>query len=381
MKKIITIILLTLGLCVGAYAQSSITGAVSGQVTDPTNAVVPNATVTLLNAGTNKEETITTEADGRFKFNNLQPGLYTLSIKTSGFTDYKQEQIPVDVGRVSTIDATLQVGGAQAEVSIVADVPLVNTESREFASNIDQTTINELPINGRRWSNFVMLTPGVVPDGSFGLLSFRGISGLLNNNTVDGGDNNQAFFGEERGRTRISYSISQSAIAEFQVNTSNYSAEYGRAAGGVTNAVTKSGSNEVHGDVFYFQRNNAWGARNPLAFQTVLVNGTTQRVGIKPEDVRHQFGGTIGGPIRKDKLFYFFSYDQQRRSNPGLGIFSSPTYLDTVTRATLQASPRNITDAQINDSLQFLTALTGPVPRRGDQLLLLPKLDWQINNR
>src|SRR4029077_17480745 len=143
------------------------------------------------------------------------------------------------------------------------------------------------------WSNFVMLAPGVVPDGSFGLLSFRGVSGLMNNNTVDGGDNNQAFFGEERGRTRIPYSISQSAIREFQVNTSNYSAEYGRAAGGVTNAVTKSGTNEFHGSGFLYDRNNKWGARNPRSFINQLVNGVSTPVALKPTDVRYQFGGTI----------------------------------------------------------------------------------------
>jgi hypothetical protein len=236
-----------------------------------------------------------------------------------------------------------------------------------------------LPINGRRWSNFVILTPGVVPDGSFGLLSFRGISGLLNNNTVDGGDNNQAFFSEERGRTRISYSISQSAIREFQVNTSNYSAEYGRAAGGVTNAITKSGTNDFHGDAFYFQRNNDWGARNPLATQTILVGGVPTLVGIKPEDVRHQFGGTLGGPIVKDKLFFFFSYDQQKRNFPGLGIFSSATYLNTVNRAALLS--RGLTGAQIDGALSFLNSLTGTVPRKGDQGLILPKLDWQINSK
>ncbi len=380
MRRTLAILLLFVAMAAGAFAQSAVTGAVSGTVMDPSNAVIPNAAVTLVNSGTNKEEMATTEADGRFKFSNLQPGIYTLTIKTSGFADYRQEMITVEVGRTTTVDAGLKVGGAQAEISITADIPIVNTESKEFASNINQTAINELPINGRRWSNFVMLTPGVVPDGSFGLLSFRGVSGLLNNNTVDGGDNNQAFFGEERGRTRISYSISQSAIQEFQVNTSNYSAEYGRAAGGVTNAVTKSGTNDVHGDVFYFQRNNDWGARNPLAFQTVLQGGVATRIGIKPEDVRHQFGGTVGGPLVKDKLFYFFSYDQQRRSFPGLGIFSSATYLDTLNRATLQAAPRNLTDAQINDTVSFLTSLTGQVPRRGDQLLLLPKLDWHIDN-
>src|SRR5207302_10407850 len=117
------------------------------------------------------------------------------------------------------------IQGQLVTVEIKSEAPVINTTQQDFSSNVNQTAINELPINGRRWSNFVILTPGVVPDGSFGLLSFRGISGLLNNNTVDGGDNNQAFFAEERGRTRLPYSVSQSAIREFQVNTSNYSAE------------------------------------------------------------------------------------------------------------------------------------------------------------
>ncbi|MBO0797447.1 MAG: TonB-dependent receptor, partial [Blastocatellia bacterium] len=304
--------------------------------------------------------------------------------------DYKQDKIVVEVGRLTNLDAALKVAGAAESVEVVGTLG-VNTESKEFASNVNQTAINDLPINGRRWSNFVILTPGVVPDGSFGLLSFRGISGLLNNNTVDGGDNNQAFFSEERGRTRISYSISQSAVQEFQVNTSNYSAEYGRAAGGVTNAVTKSGTNQFHGDAFYFQRNNDWGARNPLATQTVLNNGVPTLIGIKPHDIRHQFGGTLGGPVIKDKLFFFFSYDQQKRNFPGLGIFNNTNYLNTVNRTTNPASStfgaslknptRNISDAQIADAQNFLTQLTGTVPRQGDQKLLLPKIDWQINNK
>ncbi|HEY6402228.1 MAG TPA: carboxypeptidase regulatory-like domain-containing protein, partial [Blastocatellia bacterium] len=304
-----------------ALAQSAVTGAVGGTATDPNNAAVAGASVTLRSMDTNKSETVTTDSSGRFRFTNLQPGAYAITITASGFAEFKLEQIAVEVGRLSDIDAVLRVGAASAAVDIVAATAAVNLESKEFTSNINQTSINELPINGRRWSNFVVLTPGTVPDGSFGLISFRGISGLLNNNTVDGGDNNQAFFGEERGRTRLSYSVSQSAIREFQVNTSNYSAEYGRAAGGVTNAVTKSGTNNFHGDGFYFQRNNDWGARNPRAFQSVILpGGGTSLVGIKPEDVRHQFGGTIGGPIIKDKLFFFFSYDQQKRNFPGLSI-------------------------------------------------------------
>ena len=362
-----------------ALAQSAVTGAVGGTATDPNNAAVANATVTLRSMDTNKTETAITDSDGRFRFTNLQPGAYALTITATGFGEFKLEQLAVEVGRLSNIDAALRVGAASAAVDIVASAGAVNLESKEFASNINQTAINELPINGRRWSNFVILTPGSVPDGSFGLISFRGVSGLLNNNTVDGGDNNQAFFGEERGRTRISYSVSQSAIREFQVNTSNYSAEYGRAAGGVTNAVTKSGTNNLHGDGFYFQRNNDWGARNPRAFQTIIIPGGTTLVGIKPEDVRHQFGGTLGGPIIKDKLFFFFSYDQQKRNFPGLSVFSTATFLNGVNRTTLTG--KGVSNAQIDSALNFINSLTGTVPRKGGQTLVLPKIDWQINSK
>src|SRR5205823_8454338 len=176
-------------------------------------------------------------------------------------------------------------------VLAVAELPVVTTDRADFSTNINNDSINNLPVNGRRWSTFALSTPGAVPDGNFGLVSFRGVSGLLNNNTVDGGDNNQAFFSEEKGRTRISYSISESSIQEFQVNTSNYSAEYGRSAGGVTNAVTKSGTNRLHGQAFWFYRSSDFGAFNP--FQTIVLAPPAPNLAIpvKPEDKRHQFGG------------------------------------------------------------------------------------------
>src|SRR4030095_10530660 len=288
---------LTLALSAIALAQSTTTGAIGGVVMNPNKEVVPGAAITTRNVGTNEEATASTDEAGRFRIVNLQPGTYALTVNATGFSPYNQERVVVEVGQVTNLDVPLSIGPVSGTVEVTSEAPVINTAQQDFSSNVNQTSINELPINGRRWSNFALLTPGTVPDGNFGLISFRGVSGLLNNSTVDGGDNNQAFFSEERGRTRLSYSTSQAAVREFQVNTSNYSAEYGRAAGGVVNTVTKSGTNDFHGQVFYYQRNNKWGARNPLAFQSVIVNGVPDRIGIKPKDVRHQFGGNIGGPI------------------------------------------------------------------------------------
>lgn len=406
--KMFSVGFLVLAMSAIAFGQSTVTGAIGGVVTNPNKEVVPGAAVTARNAGTNQESSATTDDSGRFRIINLQPGNYSVTVNASGFSPFTQESVVVEVGQVTSLDVPLSIGPLSSTVEVVSDAPVINTSQQDFSSNINQTSINELPINGRRWSNFALLTPGTVPDGNFGLISFRGVSGLLNNNTVDGGDNNQAFFSEERGRTRISYVVSQAAIREFQVNTSNYSAEYGRAAGGVVNAVTKSGTNEFHGQLFYYQRNNKWGARNPLAFQSVLLpSGAFDRVGIKPEDVRHQFGGNIGGPIVKDKLFFFFNYDQQKRNFPGLSIFSQPDFLNRVDRclltsaagaavtlATCPAFPgtsnpsrsgslatgKGLTDAQVTAALTFLNGASGQVPRRGDQRLILPKIDWHLNS-
>lgn len=363
------------------FAQSTVTGGIRGNITDSQNASVPNATVRITNEGTGKEETTTADANGNYRFSNLQPGTYTIGASSSGFADFKQEKVVVEVGQATTINIPLGVAGASATVEVTAEAPVINTNDNSNTININQTSINELPINGRRASNFVLLTPGVAPDGAFGLISFRGISGLLNNSTIDGGDNNQAFFSEERGRTRINYSISQDAVREFSVNTSNYSAEFGRSAGGVVNTVTKSGTNEFHGSAFYYLRDNRVGARNAFSFQTVATPTGSQIVGLKPKDQRHQFGGSVGGPIVKNKLFFFFSYDQQKRDFPGVAAPSSVSFfnLSTADRTTLAG--RGVTEAQINDGLNFLRGLTGEVARKGDQTLFLPKIDWVINDK
>jgi len=377
--KFLFVSLLVFACSAVALAQSTTTGSIGGVVSNPAKEVVPGAAVSVRNVGTNREDTATTDDSGRFKVANLQPGIYAVTVNASGFSPTTNENVVVEVGRETTLEVSLSIGQVTGTVDVSAEAPVINTTQQDFSTNINQTSINELPVNGRRWSNFAILTPTAVPDGNFGLISFRGISGLLNNSTVDGGDNNQGFFSEERGRTRAGYSISQGAIREFQVNTSNFSAEYGRSAGGVINAVTKSGTNDFHGSAFLYDRNNKWGARNPNSFITRLVNGVSTREALKPEDVRYQFGGTIGGPIVKDKLFFFFSYDEQRRNFPGIALFSTPGYLNTVTRSTLTG--RGLTTAQIDAALLFLNDQTGEVPRRGDQRLFLPKIDWNINSK
>jgi Carboxypeptidase regulatory-like domain/TonB dependent receptor len=363
------------------FAQSTVTGGIRGSVTDAQSANVPNATVTVTNEGTNKSETTTTNADGNYRFSNLQPGTYTISVTSSGFSEFKQEKVVVEVGQATAINIPLGVAGTSATVDVTAEAPVINTNDNSNTININQTSINELPINGRRASNFVLLTPGVSPDGGFGLISFRGISGLLNNSTIDGGDNNQAFFSEERGRTRINYSISQDAVREFSVNTSNYSAEFGRSAGGVVNTVTKSGTNEFHGSAFYYLRDNRVGARNPFSFQTISTPSGNQVVGLKPKDQRHQFGGSVGGPIIKNKLFFFFSYDQQKRDFPAVAAPASLTFFNLTAANRTTLADRGVSDAQINSGISFLQSLTGEVARKGDQTLFLPKIDWVINDK
>ncbi|HVB35998.1 MAG TPA: TonB-dependent receptor [Candidatus Acidoferrales bacterium] len=376
------LLILCVALPMSTKAQSTTAGAIVGTVRDPSGAVIPGASVTTTNVSTNARASATADANGRYVIDNLHPGGYAVEVNASGFGTYTQNNVTVEVGLSTTVDANLQVAGQSTTVVATAEAPVVTTDSPDFSTNVNSTTIGNLPINGRRWSAFKLLTPGAAPDGGFGLVSFRGISGLLNNSTVDGGDDNQAFFSEEKGRTRISYSISEASIQEYQVNTSDYSAEYGRSAGGVINAITKSGTNEFHGEAFWYFRDSDFSAINPFAVQTVLVNGVNTTVHINPEDKQHQFGGTLGGAIIKNKLFYFFSADQQLRKFPAVGVPGNPSafFAPFTSAETATLASRGISTTQANAGLAFLQSVTGTVPRTGDELVLLPKIDWQVNS-
>jgi hypothetical protein len=370
-------------------AQSSLSGAIGGTVFDAHHAAVSGARVTLQNAENGERFEAHTGANGTFRILQLKPGTYALKATGKGFADFQMLRVTVEVGRVTEVAIDFSVAGTPEFVEVRDDAPAINTAQADFASNVDAAAIDNLPINGRRWSNFALLTPTATLDDNFGLISFRGISGLLNNSTVDGADNNQAFFSEERGRSRISYVISQASVREFQVNTANYSAEYGRAAGAVINTVTHSGGNQTHGQVFFYDRDNALGATNAFTQVPVqLADGTWGTKTIKPLDRRLQFGASVGGPIVKDKLFYYATFDAQRRDYPAVAavahadsFFAAPS--DSDLSALKKVMPAGSTEAQRSAAFQaglsYLAGLLGPVSRTADHQILFSKIDYHIN--
>jgi len=420
---------LSLSLVLTVHAQSTTDGAIAGTVYDQTGAVVPGATILIHNNGTNLEQTLATDASGFYRAIKLQPAVFTVTITAAGFQTFKAEEVVVTVGSVTDVSAHLKVGTNAQTVTVTGVAPQINTNSADFASTLNQNAISNLPIQRPRWSNFALLTPGVVNDSNgFGLLSFRGISTLLNNNTIDGADNNQAFFSEERGRTRISYSSSEVSIQEFQVNTSNYSSEYGRAAGGVVNTVTKSGTNQFHGELFYKNRENGWASRNPFATLTEQTSpGVFTTLPLKPKDYWDMWGAGIGGPIIKDKLFFFAAYDGFFRNFPGNAVPSSPSvfFATPLTPSALAGyggacsngsatgvSAASLKSAGVPNStnvynstngtcgiaqvvggsyatgytdfingLAGLNSMLGSNARTGKQDIFFPKIDWQVNSR
>jgi hypothetical protein len=373
-------------------AQSTTDGAIGGTVFDTNGAVVAGAKITVRNIGTNAEQSAVTDDSGFYRVAKLQPGPYTVTINQQGFAPYKAEQVIVQVGSVTDVSPRLAVGSTTEVVNVTAEAPQINNTSPELAPTLNQIAISNLPINGGRWSSFAMLTPGVVSNSSgFGLLSFRGISTLLNNNTVDGADNNQAFFSEERGRTRAGYSTPKVAIEEFQVNTSNYSAEYGRSAGGVINTVTKSGTNAIHGETYFYDRDNVWGAVNPFTKISVPAGaGTFKQVPFKPTDWRKMSGFGVGGPAIKDKLFWNLAFDWYDRNFPGTAVpgnstifFGQSTASSGVANVIATKLGVSTAQAQTLYSNEFngLVSMLGPTPRSGEQYIIFPKIDWNINQK
>ncbi|HTF69140.1 MAG TPA: carboxypeptidase-like regulatory domain-containing protein, partial [Edaphobacter sp.] len=309
--------LLAVSTAVPSYAQTAATGTISGTVTDASGAVVSKATITVINTDTGASRTLNSNDQGQFNSTFLQPGHYEVIATGSGFGKVDRKNLNLTVGQVLSVDVALPAASATAEVTVTDASPLIDTEKVQVSQTISQQMVSNLPVNGRRYDNFVLLTTNVVPDGNSGLISYRGISGLYNTNLIDGANNQQAFFSEARGRAiGAPYVFSQDSIKEFESSTSGYSAEFGQAAGGQINAISRSGSNATHGDLFYYLRYPSLNALDPLTKFNGRQPGANPALLQPAIHQQQQFGGSVGGPIIKDKLFYFFTYDGFRRSSP-----------------------------------------------------------------
>ncbi len=324
---------------VSLWSQSA-GGSISGYVYDATGAVVPDTTVQVTNTGTSLSRTVKSDNRGYYIATPLPVGTYDVVFTHDGFAELKRTGVYVEVGQSAALDARLKVGGAQEVVVVEETAPLIEAGKTGAESVIVDTEIRELPLNNRNWNDLAILLPGVSPDAEFdspATVSINGQEGAFNNIQVDGVDNNNTFFAELRGRSRAPFQYSQETVQEFRIQNTAYSAEHGRSAGGIVNAVTKSGTNAWHGSGFWYIRDNALNAAPFFAKQAGLG---------KPEGRRQQFGGTLGGPLKRDKLFLFFSYDQQVRRDPVAIVFDAQTFNE------LNFDPRSV----LNTTTNFSTA-------------------------
>ncbi|HLK04333.1 MAG TPA: TonB-dependent receptor, partial [Candidatus Acidoferrum sp.] len=332
---------------VWGQAQST-TGTVQGDVLDEKGGSVPAASVTAKNLDTNYTRTENTDNDGHFAFLNLAPGRYELTITKSGFTTIVQQNVNLTVGQVLTIPVTVKVSSVAQQI-VVSDVPVIETTSTESASTLEESAIATTPVLGRKFEDLLTLTPGVSisqgPDGDE--ININGQRGIFNNISLDGGDYNNGFFGEQVGGQRAAVDITLEAVKEFQIIASGANAEFGRSAGSQINVITKSGTNNIHGSVFEYFRDES------------LTAATSDG---KPLDNfrRNQFGGSIGGPIKKDKLFFFGAGEGIRenltRSNLSTTLgatacpITNPVFNSTITDSQISANP----DCQRQVLLNFM---------------------------
>src|SRR5690348_16551125 len=315
----ITLCMLVLG-CAGLIEAQVNTGALSGAITDPQGLAVRGAKLTLTNAGTGAERSVESDEAGRYRVVGLTPGKYKLSVDGgASFSVSQNDSVVVTVGSDATFDIRLELKGIQQSVTVTTETAAIETTKTEVSQTVGEQRIDNLPINGRNYINFTLtnsqvnrdVAPTIGPAPTSGL-NFGGQRARSNEVSVDGAD------AVDNSTNGVRATVSQEAVQEFQVITSNYMPEYGRAMGGVVNIVTKSGTNQVHGDLFGFLRNSAIQARNPFSVR-VAPNAQTgfQAVPVKQSYTRVQGGATVGGPIQKDKTFYFFSYEITRRQETG----------------------------------------------------------------
>jgi hypothetical protein len=341
---------------------------ISGTVRDASNSAVPNAAVVITSASQGQIRSVVTNEAGVFSALALIPGPhYQVTVTAAGFAVYDVKDIDLQVGQNLDLNIKLEVTKSTTAVEVTATAPLIDDTKSDVSHVVNSQQIQDLPINGRRVDSFVLLTPGVTNDATFGLLTFRGVAGN-NSFLLDGNDNTEQFYDEDAGRTRIQSQISQDAVQEFEVLSADFSAEYGLAMGGVVNTVTKSGSNEIHGSVFDYLRSTGMDARDPFA-------------SFNPSEHRDQLGGTVGGPIIKDKLFYFASVDITRRNFPMVDSYTKAGVLTSAAPYQWIGCGAPATAAQCNAINGLLPRFYGAIPRTDDNDLYFGRLDYHLSDR
>jgi carboxypeptidase family protein len=384
-----------------------LTGALSGRVTDQSGAVVRGASVVVHNLATGVDKSVNSNHAGLYQFPALMPGTYSMTASLKGFRDV-QALVRVQVGNTTLQDITLQVGASGDTVTVAGTAPLLRPAESSASTVLERSFIEELPLNGRRYTDFTVLTPNTSYDGDTGLVSIAGQqggedSGYANGNgsnffTVDGSNATNNYFADIIGRYRIPYLYGEDAIQEFQVSVSPYSAVYGGAAGFV-NAVTQSGSNVFHGSAFYYNRNSATGANDALDKAAGFP---------KPEDALQQFGVGVGGPILRNRLWFFVDYEQQLRNNPisviNPALATTPANLPSFLTANFGIPagvtlpppngplpiPGNDTAPdptnpvylqQVANTVNALNSNLGSKGRKRNDWVITPRLDYQASPR
>jgi hypothetical protein len=366
----------TLVLAVGVMSQTqSTTGTIQGTATDANGAAIPGASVEIKNIDTNFTRSFTTDEEGRFVALSLPPGRYTVTVTKQGFGTLVLEEAALTVGQALNLPLSMKISGVEERVVVTA--PTVDTIKTESSTTLNENTVSNTPILGRKFEDLLTLTPGVSvvqgPDGDE--ITFAGQRGVFNNVTLDGGDYNNGFFGEQLGGQRAAIDIPLDAVKEFQVVATGASAEFGRTAGGVINVITKSGTNDVHGSLFHFQRLEALTAKGS--------DGQPLK-GFR----REQFGGTIGGPIQKDKAFFFFALEsiREKLTRPNLSVpIGAPCSVNAPTIQANEALINGSPDCQRLALINFFRASRSqeeglPVQRPIRNTAFLGKLDFNLSN-
>ena len=342
-----------------AFSQSqSTTGNIEGHVADPNGAVVPGVSVTAKNQDTGFAKTTTSDTDGNFIFVLLPPGNYKVDVAAlKGFAAATYQNVKVTVGAQTSLDVTLNAGGTVNVVDVNSDGQGIEGTRTSISTTVDERRVTNLPTNGRNFLDFATLTPGIVRDPTrSGDLAVGGQKGTLNSIQIDGASSDNTFFGQSSGRIgsgRAPSQFSIDTVKEFQVNQNGFSAEYGRAAGAVINAITKSGTNKFTGSAFEYFRDESLNARNP---NLVAANR------LRPKGQINQFGGTIGGPIKTDKAFFFGAYEGQRSNLPNPVLLNSLPFAPANVQAFLAPKVVSYNVNRVQDTY-------------------LVKTDFNINNR